>query len=556
MKVRVDNLLPSCYSHSKMANSNRVIKASLVLFSLLVALAWEFQFAAAQTQAPERRTTITVSYNQYEWWLIRWSDNEILCRILTDHEGLPSGHDVLVYCGNDLYTQWEQTPPCSLEQKKKQSTTACDGLYLHLVSFTPKEKDVQIVLPSPVAYVNLEGCTPQPPTNRCDTIPSLLITAEEPLPNEHITSIEGTYNGTPFSCDGAQCSLPLTPTSLQGVSVEFWAVSSYGDTTEHYTALVRVVDTGVSLAPGSSGWFVDVISSQWRGADLASCVSTWEAFPPVGGLPSWLSTPDDSALMTSDAPYYYLAGRLIQQGVVDASACSSGGLLPNGYADACGLDKARPQVEAWQNQFDARIVEVAHQTGVPAQLMKNLFAQESQFWPGVFRVPFEFGLGQITDNGAETVLLWNNSFYEQFCPLVLTQSACDKGYLGLRSDDQAILRGALALQAKADCASCEEGIDLTNVDFSLTLFAKTLKANCAQVGQIVTTATQSIPGAVSTYEDLWKFTIANYHAGPGCVAYAITSAWASNNSLTWDDVSQNFTDACRGVVPYVNKITH
>jgi hypothetical protein len=555
MKVRVDNLFPSCYSHCKMASSNRVIKASLVLFSLLVALAWEFQFAAAQTQAPERRTTITVSYNQYEWWLIRWSDNEILCRILTDHEGLPTGHDVLVYCGNNLYTQWEQTPPCSLEQKKKQSTTACDGLYLHLVSFTPKEKEVKIVLPSPVAYVNLEGCTPQPPTNLCDKIPSLLITAEEPLPNEHITSIEGTYNGKPFSCDGAQCSLPLTPTSLQGVSVEFWAVSSFGDTTDHYTALVRVVDTGVSPAPGSSGWFVDVISSQWRGADLASCVSTWDAFPPVGGLPSWLSTPDDSALMSSDAPYYYLAGRLIQQGVVDASACSSGGLLPNGYADACGLDKARPQVEAWQNQFDARIVEVAHQTGVPAQLMKNLFAQESQFWPGVFRVPFEFGLGQITDNGAEAVLLWNNSFYEQFCPLVLTQSACDKGYLGLHSNDQAILRGALALQAKADCTSCEEGIDLTNVDFSLTLFAKTLKANCAQVGQIVTTATQSIPGAVSTYEDLWKFTIANYHAGPGCVAYAITSAWASNNSLTWDDVSQNFTDACRGVIPYVNKIT-
>jgi hypothetical protein len=539
-----------------MAKTNWVIKASLMLISLMVALAWGVRFAAAQTQTPQRRTTITVSYNQYEWWLISWSDNEILCRILTDHEGLPTGNDVLVYCGNDLYTQWEATPPCTLDQNKKWSTTACAGLYLHLVSFTPKQKEVEIVLPSPVAYVNLQGCTPQPSTSLCDTLPSLLITAEEPLPNERITSIQGTYNGTPFSCDGAQCTLPLTPTPLKGVSVEFWGVSSFGDTTDHYTALVRVVDTGVSSAPGGSGWFVDVISSQWRGVDLASCVSTWEAFPPVGGLPSWLSTPDDSVLLSSDAPYYYLAGRLIERGVVDASACSSGGLLPNGYADACGLDKARPQVEAWQNQFDAHIVNVARQTGVPAQLMKNLFAQESQFWPGVFRVPYEFGLGQITDNGVDAVLLWNNSFFEQFCPLVLTQSACDKGYLGLRSDDQALLRGALALQAKADCASCTAGIDLTNVDFSLTLFANTLKANCAQVGQIVTTATQSVPGTVSTYEDLWKFTIANYHAGPGCVAYAITSAWASNNSLTWDDVSQRFTDACKGVVPYVDKIAH
>ena len=554
--MRVDNPFASCYSLTKMAKTNWVITASLMLIPLLVALAWGVQFAAAQTQTPQRRTTITVSYNQYEWWLIRWNDNEILCRILTDHEGLPTGNDVLIYCGNDLYTQWEATPPCTLDQNGKQSMTACEGLYLHLVSLTPKQKEVEIVLPSPVAYVNLEGCTPQPPTNRCDTIPSLMITAEEPLPNERITSIEGTYNGTPFSCDGAQCTLPLTPTPLKGVSVDFWAVSSYGDTTDHYTALVRGVDTGVSSAPGSSVWFVVVISSQWRGADLVTCGSTWEAFPPVGGLPPWLSTPDDSVLLSSDAPYYYLAGRLIEQGVVDASACSSGGLLPNGYADACGLDKARPQVEAWQNQFDAHIVEVASQTGVPAQLMKNLFAQESQFWPGVFRVPYEFGLGQITDNGADAVLLWNNSFFEQFCPLVLTQSACDKGYLGLGSENQALLRGALALQAKADCASCDAGIDLTNVDFSLTLFANTLKANCAQVGQIVTTATQSIPGTVSTYEDLWKFTIANYHAGPGCVSYAITSAWASANSLTWDDVSQRFTDACRGVVPYVDKIAH
>jgi hypothetical protein len=538
-----------------MAKTNRVKKASLVLISLLVALAWGVRFAAAQSQAPERRTTITVNYNQYEWWLIRWNDNEILCRILTDHEGLPTGKDVLVYCGNDLYTQWEQTPPCSLGQDSKQSTTSCEGLYLHLVSITPKQKEVEIVLPSPVAYVNLQGCTPQPPANLCNTIPDLLITAEEPLPNERIISIDGTYNGKPFSCEGAQCSLPLTPTPLAGVSVEFWAVSSYGDTSDHYAALVRVVETGVSATPGGSGYFVDVISSQWRGADLASCVSTWEAFPPVGGLPVWLSTPDDSALLTSDDPYYYLAGRLIEQGVVDASTCSSGGLLPNGYADACGLDKARPQVEAWQNQFDARIVEIARQTGVPAQLMKNLFAQESQFWPGVFRVPFEFGLGQITDNGVDTILLWNNSFYQQFCPLILTQSACDKGYLRLSSDDQAILRGALALQAKADCAQCDAGIDLTNVDFSLNLFANTLKANCAQVGQIVTTATESIPGAVSTYEDLWKFTIANYHAGPGCLSYAITTAWANTNNLTWDEVSQDFTDACKGVIPYVDKIT-
>ena len=51
--------------------------------------------------------------------------------------------------------------------------------------------------------------------------------------------------------------------------------------------------------------------------------------------------------------------------------------------------------------------------------MKNLFAQESQFWPGMFRVPYEFGLGQITDQGADAIFMWNPVFFQQFCPLVL-----------------------------------------------------------------------------------------------------------------------------------------
>jgi hypothetical protein len=340
-----------------------------------------------------------------------------------------------------------------------------------------------------------------------------------------------------------------------GVTVEFWSDSSYGDSSEHYTAQVRVVDTGVSSAPGGGGWYVDVISSQWTGAPLASCTRIWGALPTIGKPPTWLSTPERSELLASGAPYFYLAGRLIAQGVVDASECASGGLLPNGYADACGLETAKPILLPWQNQFDQRLVAVAKETGVPAQLMKNLFAQESQFWPGVFRVPYEFGLGQITDQGADSILLWDEAFFEQFCPLVLAEETCAKGYLRLKPDEQALLRGALANQANADCPTCPAGIDLTNAEFSVKLFAQTLQANCAQVGQTVTTATELSPGAAATYDDLWRFTIANYHAGPGCVSFAIHQAWQTTGKLTWETVSARFTEACRGVVPYVDKIT-
>jgi hypothetical protein len=338
------------------------------------------------------------------------------------------------------------------------------------------------------------------------------------------------------------------------MTVEFWADSSFGDSTPHFTAQVRVIETGFSPSPTDNGWYVDVLSSQWRGRPVASCAQTWQTFPPVGGPPPWLLTPEVPELLATEEPYFFLAGRLISQGVVDAVGCPNGGLLPNGWADACGLETAWPEVQAWQNQFDARIIDVARQTSVPAQLMKNLFAQESQFWPGMFSTE-HMGLGHITENGAEALLLWNKSFYQQFCPLILEASTCEKGYTHLAPEEQALLRGALAVQAKTDCTDCPAGIDLSNANFSVDLFAQTLLANCEQVGQEVFNATQKVAGTVATYADLWRFTLANYHAGPGCLSYALYTTWSRGQPLTWDNVAAQFTEPCKGVVYYVDQVT-
>ncbi len=537
-----------------MQKVNSRFRISLLFLLMLVSTVWAVKLASAEEDG--RQTTIVVPYTEYTWWLLRWIDNQILCEFTTDHEGLPTEEEVLRACGAEIFDQWQDTPPCKKIANGGQDTTACSGLYLYLVSATPKEQEVLIELPLPVVWVALEGCEPLSPDNLCTSMPSLLLTGEEPLPNEEIVAIQGTYAGQPFLCESERCTLPLRPTPPGGVTVEFYADSSYGDSSKVFTAYVRVIDSGVPTTPGGGGWYVDVISSQWIGGSTAVCTQTWGAFPPIGGLPTWLSTPENNLLLASDEPYFYLAGRLIGQGIVNASECPGSGLLPNGYSDACGLDKARPLIESWQNQFDKQLITVAKETGVPAQLMKNLFAEESQFWPGMFRVPWEFGLGQLTDNGADTILLWNTTFFEQFCPLVLAESACEEGYLGLKSDEQAILRGALALQVNANCIECPTGVDLTNAYFSLPLFANILRSNCDQVNQIIHNATGERAGAVSDYEDLWRFAIANYHAGPGCISFAMHMAWTSSPGvLTWENVATNLTEPCQGVIPYVEKIT-
>lgn len=517
----------------------------LLIQNVNIALAAD---AAEGEETSLRQTSIVINVTNYEWWLLRWTNSQIVCRVFIDHEGLPTPNDIYYDCSDSVYDAWVATKPCDSSLPE-----LCSGLYLFYVGSTATQSTIPIELPPAEVYISLTGCNPTYPDNFCPTIPSLSLTAKEPLPNESITALHVNLNGLIYDCPGDVCELPLTSTPLTGMPVEFWADSSFGDSSPHFTAQVRVIDSGVSA--GGSGWYIDVLSPQWIGAPIASCAQIWQSFPPIGGPPTWLTTPESAALMETDIPYNYLAGRLIAQGLVDSSSCPGNGLLPNGYADTCGLELAGPLVQKWQNQFDERIIEVANTSGVPAQLMKNLFAQESQFWPGAFKDPNEFGLGQLTDNGAETILLWNPTFFSQFCPLVLDEKACQKGYIYLNEENQAILRGALALQAKADCEGCAADIDLSNANFTIKLFADTLLANCEQVAQIVYNATGQIPGETSSYEDLWRFTVANYHVGPGCLSYAMYTAWSAGAEMDWAHVSNYLTDACESVIPYVEKVT-
>lgn len=537
-----------------MVQAKRVITTINILILLLSLTAPGGQYATAQeSEELTRQTTIVTEKTLYEWWLSRWTDNILVCQIFVDHEGPPNAEEVIRDCGIETYEQWLKTPPCEAATEG-ESTTYCPGLYAYFAGFEPGKTSTIVDLPTPSAWINISGCSLYPPENFCSQRPNIVVTGEEPLPDQEIIAVHIVVEGIKVSCQGDECEIPLRSTPLSGTEIEFWVDSSFGDSSEPYTALVRVIETGVPTTPTSNGWYVDVLSSQWLGGPVESCSLIWGSFPPPGLPPTWLSTPAQNQLLASVEPFQYLAGRLIYQGLVDASECANNGMLVNGYADACGLSKARPLVDLWQNQFDNRIIDVAKDTSLPAQALKNVFAQESQFWPGVFRVPQEFGLGQITDMGADTVLLWNEDFYDSFCPLILSENVCSKGYLRLEDDEQALLRGALAVEANSDCLECPSGVDLVHTDLSVMLFAQGILANCDQVGQTIYNATNKIPGAVSSYEDLWRFTLANYNGGAGCLAFGVFSTWALREPMDWAHVSSHFTQPCQGVIAYVDSI--
>ncbi len=530
----------------------------LLTLSLLLALAGS-AFAALSLGAaapsqtppgPDRFAVVTVEYVKYFWWMIEWDRSDVICKLEVDHEGMPTPGDVYVDCDRKIYDIWVEQEPCI-----QLDTTLCKGFYVVLIGQEPATKEISSKLAPPIVQVTLENCNPvyTSSTNICETDPILVLTGLEPIPGYEITGIEGLYENQPFNC-GAVCRLRLPVSDEDGFTLRFWAYSSYGDSSESFDALVRVAQTNEGN-PDQSFWYVDVLSDQWAGAPLASCVQDWGVLPPIGGPPEWISTPTESEKLGTDIPYAYLAANLIRNGAVDASICADGGLLPDGEgASACGMDAAREAVIAWQNQFDELILNAAKDSGVPAHLLKNLFAVESQFWPGA-SLKSDVGLGQLTEHGADTTLMWNPPFFYQFCPLVMDSMECGKGYLGLDAEQQEYARLALISAVNANCEDCPLGIDLDRAKFSITVFAQTLLANCGQAGQLVKNFTGGAAGKSASYEDLWKLTLVNYNAGPGCLGDALDATLIAKQGLTWENISTHLSPGCEGAVGYVEEIS-
>ena len=118
-----------------------------------------------------RQATINVSYTRYEWWLLRWSDNQIICHVYIDHEGWPTTDEVLDDCGTAIYNQWIYTQPCTGLDQNQIPTSDCLGLYLFFYGSSPAQKEIVVNLPPSQVMVSLNGCNPIAPENLCPTIP-------------------------------------------------------------------------------------------------------------------------------------------------------------------------------------------------------------------------------------------------------------------------------------------------------------------------------------------------------------------------------------------------
>ncbi len=505
---------------------------------VLVSMMAGFMLSApAQTvNANQEKRTIEqqVQVQVAHWQLLRWSDGFITCNIYINHTGYPTSEEINYACGNRVLQSWLSTPAC-LPAQSGGSSAGCAGLMMRYVGTQTRIETQTIELPPINLRIYVTNCQPG---QWCETRPGLRLVAEEPIDGYEISNVHVRVAHNEKTFPGASIEIRLPPTDEKGDWLEYWAESSFGDSSPQFALKYRAYP---SVQQGRQMYRFDLLSDEWANT-LPGGALLWQMFPPAdGALPKLLEQPLSVGYLTTTNRYALLAGKLIQQGMVDASSCANGGLLSNGAASACGERVAADLVLAWQNRYDQQIYEAALRHNIPARVIKGIIAQESQFWPESSD-PYERGLGFITENGVAMLLLWNLEYYASVCVPIYGMEGCAAGYASLRADRQIIIRRAV--------------FDRIGSDAEIDLIAAMLYASAAQTKQLVKNVTRAEPADVTSYEEMWKMTIANYYAGSGCLGNALRASLNETYPLTWDVLSTYLEGTCVIAKDYVWRVMH
>lgn len=267
----------------------------------------------------------------------------------------------------------------------------------------------------------------------------------------------------------------------------------------------------------------------------------------------WLYMPTSPEELYTQEYYGFLAGELIKNGVVDASDCPLNGLWANGYANACGLDRAQSLVVEFQNMYNDEILEAGRNIGVPPVMLKQLIRYESQFWPLRWG-PYHFGLAHMTYPGADTALRWSFDLYQEVCQQVYG-APCTGTFASQSPSEKEVLRGYLLSMVDASCPDCPYLFNETKAQASIEYIGQTLLSHCQQVHQIIYNVTGQHSSYVVSYPTIWKLTLVNYNAGPHCIYDAVTLAYGGTE-MSFEDIAYHFPEGgCYAGYKYAINIT-
>ena len=230
------------------------IKRKSFLFALFVLILAIATPVLADYLGPDRATT-TSEVDTYDYGV--WA---------RDNNKAP-------YC---LDKNGNKADDCIVCEWKRKPGNACgDATYSYTLGTKSEVVEKTINLDPATISSSLQNCNSN--NGWCNTLPTLTLNGSEPLSGYNILAVEGSLNGQAFACSGSACDVPLNEGNND---FTFWALSSYGDSSQMGTLFAKVdtVSPNVGLdvvgSNGTSNWYVSSTTITATGSDSTSGLSS------------------------------------------------------------------------------------------------------------------------------------------------------------------------------------------------------------------------------------------------------------------------------------------